>query len=434
MEKMVLNSKEHLDASAGVYCAENGLKCRISEDNEHVKISMHLHDFNEAVDVTVPNEVVIDGMSYPVYEFKITPGLIGRDARLQTVSLPRNLKMADFGELKFNVLYINGCRDLVLKHGYGEKICYDTIETFLSIKKGLCAEQILVAGAELTDLAVPDGITEICEYFVSGCSTLRSVVLPNSVVKINNYAFDACSNLMNIELSQNLEIIGIAAFSHCEKLSAIKLHEGLKLIGTYAFSYCKNLDEIVIPSTVEGIGGGAFGHTGIRKIEIHDGVTQFYDGMFSDCYKLEEVRLPGGLQEIGRLMFYNCESLTEIVLPSQLVSIGSEAFAFSGLKKITIPATVTNIGGYAFEGCKNLADVYCEITDPTQCEVKKTLEYPAKKAGKRSSQDREWNVGEELFYKNATLHLPNVKGIVAAYKKKAAWKKFADIVSDLETV
>lgn len=32
MEKLVLNSKEHLDASAGVYCAENGLKCRISED------------------------------------------------------------------------------------------------------------------------------------------------------------------------------------------------------------------------------------------------------------------------------------------------------------------------------------------------------------------------------------------------------------------
>ena len=427
----MLNSKEHLDASAGTYCAENGLKCRISEDNEHVKISMHLHDFNEAVDVTVPNEVVIDGMSYPVYEFKIRPGLIGRDARLQTVSLPRNLKMADLGELKFNVLYINGCRDLVLKHGYGEKICYDTIETLLSIKKGLCAEQIFVAGAELTDLAVPDGITEICECFVSGCSTLRSVVLPNSVVKINNYAFDACSNLTNVELSQNLEIIGIAAFSHCEKLSAIKLHEGLKLIGTFAFSYCKNLDEIVIPSTVEGIGGG---HTGIRKIEIHDGVTQFYDGMFSDCYKLEEVRLPGGLQEIGRLMFYNCESLTEIVLPSQLVSIGSEAFAFSGLKKITIPATVTNIGGYAFEGCKNLADVYCEITDPTQCEVKKPLEYPAKKAGKRISKDREWNVGEELFYKNATLHLPNAKGIVAAYKKKAAWKKVADIVSDLETV
>ena len=37
MEKLVLNSKEHLDASFGAHCAENGLKCRISEDNEHVK-------------------------------------------------------------------------------------------------------------------------------------------------------------------------------------------------------------------------------------------------------------------------------------------------------------------------------------------------------------------------------------------------------------
>ena len=36
-------------------------------------------------------------------------------------------------------------------------------------------------------------------------------------------------------------------------------------------------------------------------------------------------------------------------------------------------------------------------------------------------------MGLELFYKQATLVVPNVKGIVSAYKKKAAWKKFSAI-------
>ena len=100
---------------------------------------------------------------------------------------------------------------------------------------------------------------------------------------------------------------------------------------------------------------------------------------------------------------------------------GKEAFKNTPLKEITIPSTVTSIGEYVFEGCGQLANVYCHIQDPAACEV-------------QSMEERQpANYKHlEVFYCQATLHIPNVKGMATAYKKKAAWKKFSNIVADIE--
>lgn len=49
--------------------------------------------------------------------------------------------------------------------------------------------------------------------------------------------------------------------------------------------------------------------------------------------------------------------ITTLVLPENLISIGESALAKSAVKSITIPATVTTIGKYAFTGCDNLKDI-----------------------------------------------------------------------------
>jgi hypothetical protein len=72
-----------------------------------------------------------------------------------------------------------------------------------------------------------------------------------------------------------------------------------------------------------------------------------------------------------------------------------------------------------------LADVYSKIENPSKCDVK-SFELTAHQA---QSNWRD-NMGTEVFYRQATLHVPNAKGIVSAYKKKAAWKKFSKIVID----
>ena len=114
--------------------------------------------------------------------------------------------------------------------------------------------------------------------------------------------------------------------------------------------------------------------------------------------------------------------MTEVHLPDSLEYIGDQAFAFLPITEITITSTVVEIGKWFFEGCEKICKVFSKIEDPSKCNIK-ALE----RSSKERCESRGHAVGLELFYKQATLVVPNVKGIVSAYKKKAAWKKFSAI-------
>ena len=103
-------------------------------------------------------------------------------------------------------------------------------------------------------------------------------------------------------------------------------------IGCEAFYQCERLTEIVVPKGVRTIGYGAFSY----------------------CEKLSRVALPEGLRSIGEFAFGCCDNLQSIDLPSSLRAIGPEAFKVCALKKVRIPAKVTQVTPSAFAGCVNL--------------------------------------------------------------------------------
>ena len=55
--------------------------------------------------------------------------------------------------------------------------------------------------------------------------------------------------------------------------------------------------------------------------------------------------------------FNSNEKLSSVVIPSGVKTIGIYAFESSGIKNITLPATVTTIGKCAFQWCKQLVSV-----------------------------------------------------------------------------
>lgn len=65
--------------------------------------------------------------------------------------------------------------------------------------------------------------------------------------------------------------------------------------------------------------------------------------------------LPSTITSIGFQSFYNCASLREIKLPEGLATIGSSAFAYAALDKVSMPSTVRTINGHAFANCDNLS-------------------------------------------------------------------------------
>ena len=76
------------------------------------------------------------------------------------------------------------------------------------------------------------------------------------------------------------------------------------------------------------------------------------------------VTIPSSVTSIGGGAFFDCAALTSVTIPSSVTSIGGSAF--SGcirLTSVTIPASVTSIGAGAFYGCSSSTDIYCGFAE-----------------------------------------------------------------------
>jgi hypothetical protein len=72
---------------------------------------------------------------------------------------------------------------------------------------------------------------------------------------------------------------------------------------------------------------------------------------FYECRQLRLVRFGPALKVIAAGAFTKCEALTQIVGFVSLKTIGNEAFAFSGLARLELPAEMIEIGLSAFSDC-----------------------------------------------------------------------------------
>lgn len=219
---------------------------------------------------------------------------------------------------------------------------------------------LYVNGELLTELVVPNGVTNIHYSLFSGCTSIQTVVIPGSVREIGEYAFYRCYNLKTVSVEKGLTTILDNAFCECTALTNLTLPEGLLTIGNNAFMGCEKLAQIDIPTTVTALGASAFrGCTSLQTLVIPDCVVTIWSGVLSGCTGLTSVKLPEHMTVIPSSMFNDCTSLAQIEIPDQVVQIGSAAFKNCiMLKEIVLPQTVKTIGYDAFSGCTSLSSIY----------------------------------------------------------------------------
>lgn len=264
---------------------------------------------------------------------------------------------------------------------------------------------------------IPEGTVKIDPYAFQDCRDLTSVTIPESVTEILWNAFDGCSALTCIVLPKSLTKIDSDAFRGCTGLTDIVIPDTVTYIGSGAFEGCTGLTSIVIPASVREFDSDAFNNcNGLTSIKVERDNERFDSR--ENCNAVIDTRenvlitgckntqIPSTVFSIGRRAFKGM-GIVSITIPEHIVSIGSSCFKDNeSLESVTFGKNIKELGEDIFSGCDNLKRVVFNVEDPAQIQM-----------------DR----GVELGGYQATLCVPDTKGVLAAYKKKAIWKKFAAI-------
>lgn len=210
------------------------------------------------------------------------------------------------------------------------------------------AELIEYRGEVAADFVIPESVggvrvVSVEKGLLKGRTEVRSLVVPEGVKAIEDEAFRGMTSLESVSLPQSLKRIGRFAFADCASIKSIVVPGDTTYIGVSAFSGCNALEEIELPfigeyrdREVHGHFGYIFGSTG-------------YD-YNADCVpkSLKTVRSSGA--RIAPNAFNGLSTLKRVEL-SVAVTVGENAFSdCTGIDEIVLPATVTELHRYAFDG------------------------------------------------------------------------------------
>ena len=85
------------------------------------------------------------------------------------------------------------------------------------------AKTLYLNGNLLTELTVPDEITQIKNYAFYNCKELKGVTICDGVKSIGAYAFNGCNNMETLYISSTIEGVGNYAFAECNNIMDIKI-------------------------------------------------------------------------------------------------------------------------------------------------------------------------------------------------------------------
>ena len=167
-----------------------------------------------------------------------------------------------------------------------ESIYVDSLEAWLNISfsssaNPLCyAKNLYVGGELLTELVIPEEVTEIGSYAFESYKALTSVTLHGNM-SVGYRAFYNCDSIEKVNTSSLSDWLTVK-FSSIESnplyysgtlyvgdeiLTNIVIPEDITAIGSYAFAGIKSVETVYIPETVTSFGSQMFEYaTGIEEI------------------------------------------------------------------------------------------------------------------------------------------------------------------------
>ena len=251
-------------------------------------------------------------------------------------------------------------------------------------------KKLILNGEEITDLVIPEGVTEIKNNAFAG-GAFTSVTIPEGVTRIGDYAFCDCHSLNTpLVLPNSLTTVDYQAFYYCLALPEVYFGDSIASIGDYAFNHCP-LTEVHI-TNLAGWCGVEFRYEPPQQIARHlylgdeeiidlvipEGVESISRKAFNNCLSFKSITVPTSLTTLGTDVFdnstnverlywnaVNCHTngaleagnITEVTFGDQVEYIPMALLKNAKITSLAVPPSVREIGSNAFEGCTRLTDV-----------------------------------------------------------------------------
>ena len=135
----------------------------------------------------------------------------------------------------------------------------------------LCyAGSLYLNGELVTDLVIPDEVTELRIISFVNCSSLTNVTIPDSVTTIGDLAFYGCSSLTSATIGDSVTTIGSGTFYGCSSLTSATIGDSVTTIGGGAFYDCSSLTSVYCKATTPPTGDSSmfYANASGRKIYV----------------------------------------------------------------------------------------------------------------------------------------------------------------------
>ncbi len=309
----------------------------------------------------------------------------------------------------------------------------------------------------LSIITIPDSVTRISGKVFSGCVALHNITLPNSIEQIDPNAFMGCSMLTSIEIPSKVTTIADGLFLDCVSLMSITIPESVTTVKSVPVQGCTSLRCLYYKSTtpqayIADLPTGCKIYVPASAVETYKNAwINYTDRIVADTetplisiitYIASEQVEPYYSELDATLLNHAFNEATNegvMTFDGTITTIGMSAFATNGtrnyLKSIDIPATVVEIGRYAFrqclelqhielpeqvvtigyaafEGCRELVAVYCRSKVPP-------------------------TLGERVFDNNDAdrkIYVPASEddSIINAYRVADGWSDYADAIVEYD--
>lgn len=274
-----------------------------------------------------------------------------------------------------------------------------------------------VVDRTVTEINATDlqGATKIGNYMFSYCSNLVKVVIPDSVTSIGNYAFEQCRALTEIDLGNGVEEIGASAFSYAYLKTDVTLPNSVKKINNAVFTSGFSTGyKLYVPDSIIDYGQNVVSTSNALSTTYENGnyvgnVNNSYSVLVSQATAVSTQTISSACKCIGYEAFSKSKSILESIEfeeGCELKGISYNAFYnCTLLNNITIPDTVTYIGGYAFRGCTALTDItipetveYIGYSAFYDCKNITTINFNAINCADTTSNPTDQNSSYRVFY------------------------------------